>query len=76
MDSHTDLTKDPFEEYRDSTDPALRERLFAWQTAIGLQAVDGLKPSEYLIEVARKNIEGKISAVEAQALIESYYKLR
>ncbi len=47
---------------------------YAWKTAIGLQAVDGLKPSEYLIDTAIKNIEGKITLKEAQELIESYYE--
>ena len=74
MDSQTDLTKDPFEEYERAADPSLRERLYAWQTAIGLQAVDGLKTSNYLKEIAGKNIEGEISVAAAQELIESYYK--
>ena len=74
MDSQTDLTKDPFEEYERAADPSLRERLYAWQTAIGLQAVDGLKISNYLKEIAGKNIEGEISVAAAQELIESYYK--
>ena len=47
---------------------------YAWQTAIGLQAVDGLKPSDYLIETARKDIEGEITIDEAEQLIRSYYQ--
>ena len=66
--------KDPFEEYNRETDPSKRERSYAWNTAIGLQAVDGLETSEYLKKTAVKNIEGKITISEAQALIESYYK--
>lgn len=65
---------DPFEEYRRESDPDKRERSYAWQTAIGLQAVDGLETSDYLKEVAKKNIEGEITIGEAKALIESYYK--
>ncbi len=65
---------DPFEEYSRETDPSKRERSYAWHTAIGLQAVDGLETSDYLKETAVKNIEGEISLDEAQALIESYYK--
>jgi hypothetical protein len=34
-----------------------------------LQAVDGLRPSDYLIDVARKNIEGEISVDESCNLI-------
>lgn len=65
---------DPFEEYQRESDPAKRERSYAWHTAIGLQAVDGLQTSDYLKKTAVKNIEGEISLDEAQALIESYYK--
>ena len=45
-----------------------------WQTAIGLQAVDCLKPSEYLIETARKHIEGDITIDAVQQLIKNYYE--
>lgn len=47
---------------------------YAWQTAIGLQAVDGLKPSEYLKEKARQHIEGDITIDEVKQLVDSYYK--
>lgn len=70
----TTLNNDPFEEYQRESDPTKRERSYAWQTAIGLQAVDGLETSEYLKKTAVKNIEGEITLGEAQALIESYYK--
>lgn len=49
-----------FDEYIKQGEPQKREKGYAWQTAIGLQAVDGLKPSEYLIETARKHIEGSV----------------
>lgn len=49
-----------FEEYIRQGEPHKRAKGYAWQTAIGLQAVDGLKPSTYLIETARKHIEGDI----------------
>lgn len=66
--------KDPFEEYLREAEPERRERGYAWHTAIGLQAVDGLMPSDYLKETARKNIEGDISLDQAQTLIETYYE--
>lgn len=69
-----DIKKDPFEEYIRQTEPSRRELGYAWYTAIGLQAVDGLETSDYLKETARKNIEGKITLPEAGKLIESYYK--
>lgn len=68
------FNNDPFEEYQRQADPNKRERSYAWHTAIGLQAVDGLETSEYLKKTAVKNIEGEITISEAQALIESYYK--
>ena len=70
----TNYDSDPFEEYQRESDPSKRERSYAWHTAIGLQAVDGLVTSDYLKETAVKNIEGEITLGEAQALIESYYK--
>ena len=63
-----------FDEYIRQGEPQKREKGYAWQTAIGLQAVDGLKPSEYLIETARKDIEGEITIDEAEQLIKSYYQ--
>ena len=56
-----DITMVNFDEYIQQGEPQKRERGYAWQTAIGLQAVDGLKPSDYLIETARKHIEGDIT---------------
>lgn len=67
------MTKDPFEEYLRQSEPNKRDLGNAWQTAVGLQAVDGLETSHYLIETAKKNIEGEISLEEANALINSYY---
>lgn len=55
------MNKDPFKQYIKQTEPNKLDKGYAWHTAIGLQAVDGLKPSQYLIETAIKNIEGDIS---------------
>ncbi|MDR0995151.1 MAG: Fic family protein [Tannerella sp.] len=65
-----------FEEYIHQGEPEAKEKASAWQTAIGLQAVDGLKTSDYLKETARKHIEGEIDIDEAQQLIKSYYQLK
>jgi len=67
---------DPFKEYLRESEPDKAYKGYAWSTAIGLQAVDGLKPSKYLIETAIQNIEGKITMKEAQNLIDSYYEER
>ena len=63
-----------FEEYIRQGEPQKREKGYAWQTAIGLQAVDDLKPSEYLIQTARQHIEGDITIEEAKRLIDNYYQ--
>ena len=51
-------TKSPFEEYINQDDPEKKKRAINWRAAIGLQAVDGLRVSDFLIEIARRNIEG------------------
>ena len=64
------------EEYIKQGEPGKIEKSEAWQTAIGLQAVDGLKTSEYLLDTAKEHIEGNISIDEAQKRIQSYYEQR
>ena len=63
-----------FDEYLRQGEPSLKERAENWKTAIGLQAVDGLQPSAYLIDVAKRNIEGEITLDETRKLIDSYYQ--
>ena len=65
---------DIFEEYLREKEPRKKEKGYAWHTAIGLQAVDGLKTSQYLIDTAKQNIEGDITFEQANELIHSYYK--
>lgn len=63
-----------FDEYLRQGEPNKVEKAKVWKTAIGLQQVDGLKPSEYLIETAKQNIEGDITIDEVKKRIESYYQ--
>lgn len=63
-----------FDEYLQQGEPSQKESAENWKTAIGLQAVDGLQPSAYLIDVAKRNIEGEISLDETRKLIDSYYQ--
>jgi fido (protein-threonine AMPylation protein) len=65
---------DNFEDYLRQGEPIKAEKAKDWKTAIGLQKVDGLKPSDYLIETARQNIEGDITIEEVKQRIDSYYK--
>lgn len=62
------------DEYIRQGEPEKQERGAAWQVAIGLQQVDGLKPSDYLIDTARQHIDGDITIAEAKNLIDTYYK--
>ena len=68
------MNNDPFEEYIRHKEPGKAEKGYAWQTAIGLQAVDGIKTSDYLKQTAIRNIEGEIDFTEAQTLLDSYYQ--
>jgi fido (protein-threonine AMPylation protein) len=63
-----------FEEYIIQGEPSQKEKAQIWQTAIGLQDVDGLKVSDYLIETAKENIEGKITIEEVKYRVDTYYK--
>ena len=63
-----------FDEYIKNGTPEQKERADAWRVAIGLQAVDGLRVSDYLLELARRNIEGEITMEEVDELIHKYYE--
>ena len=63
-----------FDEYIRQGEPSQREAAYAWSTAIGLQAVDGLKTSDYLNDLARRNIEGEITIDQVDALLNNYYQ--
>ncbi|WP_407425533.1 Fic family protein [Treponema sp.] len=65
-----------FDSYILQCEPARQENGKLWQTAIGLQQVDGLTPSKYLYETAKRNIDGEITIEEAKQLIDSYYETR
>jgi len=62
-----------FDEYIRQGEPEAAISAEQWKTAIGLQAVDGMKPSQYLVDIAKRNIEGDISIDEVQELLRSYY---
>jgi fido (protein-threonine AMPylation protein) len=68
------MEQDPFKKYYKESEPDKAYKGYAWSTGIGLQAVDGLETSKYLVKTAIQNIEGKITMKEAQGLIDSYYE--
>ena len=63
-----------FDEYLNDENVDKRERAKLWRTSIGLQAVDNLTVSGFLIEMARKHIEGEISMNEVSRMINEHYK--
>ena len=68
------MSGDQWGEYLRAKEPGVREKAYAWKTAIGLQKVDGLTPTEYLVETARRNIEGEISIEEVKKLAIKAFK--
>ena len=68
------INTEEFDEYIRQGEPDKKEKAYIWQTAIGLQAVDGLSTSDYLKETAKRNIEGEITVDEVGKLIRSYYQ--
>jgi len=72
MNDEQKYTIQGLEEYIRQSEPQRRERGEAWKVAIGLQQVDGLQTSEYLLDTARKHIEGDITINEVKDVIDSY----
>ena len=68
------MTKDEFSEYVENVDEDKKELAQAWSIATGVQQVDGLTPSEYLYDLAKRNIEGEITFEEVEKLLEKYHK--
>lgn len=62
-----------YSEYLIQGEPDKRERVRNWMTAIGLQDVDDLKPSQYFLDTVKQNIEGKITLEEVRKLVDQYY---
>ena len=65
-----------FEEYKNHPDKSVRERANNWAIAIGLQRVDELNVSDFLIQIARQEIEAKVTMNEALAMIDEHYAQR
>ncbi len=65
-----------FAEFKDDPDPEVRQRARNWSVAIGLQDVDHLSVSQFLIDTAKRNIRGEITQEEVERLIEEYHSMR
>lgn len=68
------VTMNEFVHYNHQTEPDKAAKADIWQVAIGLQVIDGLKPSEYLIRTAKQHIEGELSIYDVKARLDSYYR--
>ena len=64
-----------FAEFKDDPDPEVRQRASNWSVAIGLQDVDHLSVSQFLIDTAKRNIRGEITQAEVARLIEEYHSM-
>ena len=68
------MQKSGFDQYYDeAVEPGKRERAYAWATAIGLQDVDHLRVSSFLVETAIRHINGEITQEQAREIIEAHY---
>ena len=63
-----------FDEYIIQGEPSRRQRAENWQIAIGLQDVDRLQNSSYLLDTAKQHIEGTLDLAAAQKRIAEYYQ--
>ncbi len=74
QDHQAEPWQESLEAYIREGEPEQAEKSLAWQTAIGLQDVDGLKTSDYLLETAKAHIDGDIDIATAKRRIDSYYE--
>lgn len=61
----------PYDEYEYENTKDTKEKL--WKTSFGLQKVDGLRPSQYLVDLSRQEINGELTYREVSDEIERYY---
>lgn len=70
------MNVDDLTEYLRAAEPHKRERAGNWRVAIGLQKVDGLSTSPYLVDAARRNIEGELTLPQVREMLDGYYKAK
>ena len=61
-------------EFKTHSDKTVRERANNWGAAIGSQKIDGLSVSEFLIKLARQQIEGGITMDEVTQRLNEHYE--
>src|SRR5690606_19952452 len=65
---------DTLDELLRQGEPEKEQKAKDWKAAIGLQQVDGLKPSDCLIETAKQGVEVDITGEEVKQRSDSYYQ--
>ena len=68
------MTENPFSEYLKSGDPAARHRASAWSTAVGFHDITRTSVSGFLLEGARRNIEGSLGFPELEAEVGAFHR--
>lgn len=66
------MAESEYKLYGESSDKNIKKSY--WDAAKGLQRVDGLTPTQYLLELADANIEGELSYTEVEELLYKRYK--
>lgn len=66
------MPENKYEIYAETPDKQCKKEY--WEAAIGLQQVDGLEPSKYLIDLAQQNVDGTLSYQEVETLLYSRYE--
>lgn len=61
-----------YDKVEDEKSPEVKQ--LYWNIAFGLQEVDGLKPSKYMVELSEEHIKGEKTYQQVQDEITSYYK--
>ena len=62
-----------WDEFKNAPNPTVRERANSWAMAIGLQDVDHLSVSDFLVETAKRHIRGEITIGDVRRIIEAHY---
>ncbi len=65
-----------FSAFLNHEDAGVRGRAWAWQSAQGLLVVEGLHPSAYLVETARRHMEGAVPIELVGKLVDAYYLMQ
>lgn len=69
---NAELEEFKYKRIGESSDSSVKQE--NWNTAFGLQAVDGLMPSKYMVSLAKENIKGNMTYSEVEHNLSEYYE--